>query len=637
MHRRFLITAMALPALFSCNVGEPFSLEDNPDTVVEEIPKAVNSAEGAATEEFLIRIGKGEAVPEGIEAERLFRPVPGKEELERKHGLDRWYVVRPSRGMELRAAALAVSEIPAVESIEFESSLTRPFESDHLELPAVPFTKAGNPVTMNDPLLKSQWFLYNNGDKSVFGSTNVAGTDVSIRDAWRLETGDPSVIVAVVDEGVKYTHPDLKDNMWKNSGEIPDNGKDDDGNGYVDDVYGYNFAADGAISWNLSGDEGHGTHVAGLVAATNNNGIGVSSVAGGSGSGDGVRIMSCQIFSGTRRDGVAAAAKAIKYAADNGASVLQCSFGLGSYYSDKAFSEGLSAVKAAFDYFRDPANANCSAVQGNIVVISAGNGHNSKAEYPGAYRDYICVSAVSQDNLPAWYTNYGSGVNIASPGGDNTLANGLTMLSTVPSETDATKSDYAFMHGTSMATPVVSGIAALGLSYAKRLNRKFSRDEYEALVLSSVNPLEDMLTGTKKGPSSTMDLASYRGKMGTGVIDAWKLLLNIEGVPFTTVKTGQEAVVDLSAWFGSDANHLTWLGVEIPEADRKAIGLSGDAVLRDGKLRLTCMQHGCARLTVTAIAGGSIQGSDTEMGGKPFSRAVSIVSRSNVSANDGWL
>ena len=452
---------MTLPVLFSCTGRASIF-----NTPVPE-PEPLSG-------EVLVLLEEGASLPQSVKAERLFGSHPGKEAIEKKYGLDRWYLVTLEEGQD---EAVLENALCVERKVRFD----KPFVSDSgFQVVEAPSTKV-EPVVMNDPLFKNQWFLFNNGDKNTFGPTTVAGEDVDIRDAWALCAGDPSIVVAVVDEGVRYDHPDLAANMWVNKGEIPDNGIDDDGNGFVDDVHGYNFAANGAISWNQGGDEGHGTHVAGLVAAVNNNGIGISSVAGGSGNGDGVRLMSCQIFSGSIRDNNAACARAIKYAADNGASVLQCSFGLGSYYSDKAFSESLSAVKAAFDYFRDPANANNDAVEGNIVVISAGNSHNSKAEYPGAYRDFICVSATSQDGLPAWYTNYGTGVNIASPGGDNTL--GLTMLSTLPGS-----NEYGYMHGTSMATPVMSGITALGISYAKGTPSTFIRTFHASMIPVPILP-----------------------------------------------------------------------------------------------------------------------------------------------------
>ncbi|MCQ2164845.1 MAG: S8 family serine peptidase [Bacteroidales bacterium] len=618
-----------LPLLLTGCDGRTSLIEDTP------LPASViGCPDNADNSRILVQTDDISSAADGFEYERLFPSTPGKESIEHRYGLDSWFVVTIPEGMEAREVAGRLSKSEAVRSIEFCAALTDPSERDDMTVCDIaPMTKsAAEPVSMNDPLFKSQWFLFNNGDKSTFGQTCVAGCDVNIKDAWSLCAGDPSIIVAVVDEGVKYTHPDLEANMWTNTGEIPGNGIDDDRNGYVDDIHGYNFIDDGPISWNKGGDNGHGTHVAGLVAAVNNNGIGISSVAGGSGKGDGVRIMSCQIFSGSSHDN-AAVAKAIKYAADNGASVLQCSFGLGKYYSDRAFSESLSAVKAAFDYFRAPENANNSAVDGNIVIISAGNSHNNFAEYPGAYRDYICVSAISQDNLPAWYSNYGLGVNIAAPGGDNTFT--LTMLSTLPSELKG--NDYGFMHGTSQATPVVSGIAALGLSYAKQLGRHFTRDEFEAMILTAVNPLEDRLSGSKMGPTSSFDLASRKGGMGTGVIDAWKMLMNVEGVPFVTVKTGTDASIDLRRLLGEDAAKIAIKEVSISSRDSEALGLKEAPAVSQGILHINCSKMGSARITVEAVAGGAAEGTDTDMGGKLFKRTISIVSRENASNNGGWL
>lgn len=605
------------------------------------VSKAVNSPEGAMENGLLVRLTSAEDKPllgGGYRLSPVFPSVPGKEAVEKKYGLDRWFMVSLPEGIDIVTAAQLLDKEDCVERIEYGVRLESPCRRSGM--PVSELTKAASegPVTMNDPLFKSQWFLHNNGNKDMFGSAAVAGADVNIRDAWRLETGDPSVIVAVVDEGIKYTHPDLAEAMWVNEDEIPDNGIDDDGNGYVDDVHGYNFLVGGPVSWGKYGDVGHATHVAGLVGAVNNNGIGISSVAGGSGNGDGVRLMSCQIFSGSQQDNIAAYAAAIKYAADNGASVLQCSFGQtsGHYASDAAYEQSRTAEKAAIDYFLDPANANCKAVNGNIVVFSAGNDGGSMASYPGAYRDYICVGAISQDNLPAWYTNYGPGVNIAAPGGDNAV--GITMLSTVPSESDEAGGDYAFMHGTSMATPVVSGIVALGLSYALELGRTFDRDEFKSMVLTSVNSLEPLLVGTKQKPAGTVvQMSQYKGKMGTGTIDAWKLLMNIEGVPFVTVKVGEEVSVDLADWLGADAAWMTVTGVEISAEDREALGLENDPVVEDGALKLRCSKVGSGRFSIRAVAGGYAEGTASQPGGMAIARTVSVVSRHNVSQSGGWL
>ena len=178
----------------------------------------------------------------------------------------------------------------------------------------------------NDPLLSDQWHLVNNGN--LRPTKFIKGADVNVEKAWDLTTGDPSIIVAVLDEGVDVSHPDLKESMWVNEGEIWKSTEDNDGNGYIGDVHGYNFVGKhGVISTDSKYDTGHGTHVAGVIAAANGNGLGISSIAGGNGSLPGVKIMSCQIFSGVYAGTVLEEVRAIKYAADNGAVILQCSWG----------------------------------------------------------------------------------------------------------------------------------------------------------------------------------------------------------------------------------------------------------------------------------------------------------------------
>ena len=169
-------------------------------------------------------------------------------------------------------------------------------------------------MPFNDPKLQDQWHYINLGDVSVAPTSRV-GADVNVKDAWNLTTGDSRIIVAICDEAVKYNHPDLQANMWVNEGEIADNGIDDDGNGYIDDVHGFNFLSPYdketgtwevlPLSWDKVNDSGHGTHVAGTIAAVNNNGMGVCGIAGGrTGNGDGVRIMTCQLFSGNATAGM---------------------------------------------------------------------------------------------------------------------------------------------------------------------------------------------------------------------------------------------------------------------------------------------------------------------------------------------
>lgn len=214
----------------------------------------------------------------------------------------------------------------------------------------------------NDELLPMQWHLINRGN--LFGDKSIVDADVQCEEAWKSSTGDKSIIVAVLDEGVMVEHPDLKNSMWVNEGEVYRSKQDNDGNGYKGDVYGYNFVFEtGVISWDDINDTGHGTHVAGVIAAQNNNGIGISSIAGGNADIPGVKIMSCQIFSGNTVSNSLATVRAIKYAADNGAVILQCSWGYVSgsansyewgapgFKDEEEWATNAPLEKDALDYF----------------------------------------------------------------------------------------------------------------------------------------------------------------------------------------------------------------------------------------------------------------------------------------------
>lgn len=271
----------------------------------------------------------------GYHFERIF-PVDSKnEERTRIAGLHLWYQVKFDEGTDLQEAARRLSQLGEISKVQGNSRIKRAYNPksrrsyvSQAALQQRAATRSGVAAgRFSDPGLAYQWHYTNSGNNA-FDKTNstgetlagsIAGCDVGCYEAWQKCTGDPSVIVAVLDDGVMYTHPDLAGNIWVNDKEELYAGTDADGNGYKDDRYGYNFVHNtAAISWTDVSDIGHGTHVSGTIAAMNN-GYGVCGIAGGDGTKDsGVKIMICQVFAGENSLSLNGEAQAIKYAADNG-------------------------------------------------------------------------------------------------------------------------------------------------------------------------------------------------------------------------------------------------------------------------------------------------------------------------------
>ena len=600
-----------------------------------------------------IREGRGEEVAaklfDGIAIESLepaIRRMPKNEALARELGLDRWYYVAFDASISVESVMLAAAPHAEVCAVEYNtlSSLA----SDCVARPYAAALPYASELQFNDPMNASQWNLHNTADQNI-ARTAREGADVGVRDAWRLTAGTPDVVVAVCDAPIKYTHPDLTAAMWVNEAEMSGQaGVDDDGNGFVDDVHGYNFCTEGysngELNWLVDGESGHGTHVAGIIGAVNNNGIGVSSVAGGSGNGDGVRLMSCQIFEGGMSAGNRELSEAFTYAADNGACIAQCSYGYSAstYASDNAYINASSLEYRAIKYFIDPKNANHPALDANIAIFAAGNEAASNSDYPGALPICVSVTAYGPDYLPGWYTNYGRGCNIAAPGGDLlTAIDGNTdrssVLSTCISEVAG---EYAYMSGTSMACPHVSGVAALGISYAGKLGKRYTAVEFRDMLLTSVEDINQYLTSGKKeyyGYDVAINLKDYHKRMGTGAIDAWRLLMQIEGTPSVMVRTGEESTVSLTEYFGASAADITYLKVEVSDEAKEILGITTTPKVKGGELTIKCENRGSAKITISAIAGGGQLGGGNNIGGTEIKREVSIISRGVTTNNGGWF
>lgn len=520
--------------------------------------------------------------------ERLF-PECGKFEARTKaEGLDCWYIASYDKKIVSRDVVRQLKKCGSIEYIEYPMKIKSADGSAFTPFTAVPERiapakaavrrNASFPFNESEDAQQRQWHYNNTGN--VFGNETLVGADADVWAAWNLSQGNPDVIVAVIDQGVKCDHEDLADNMWINGGEIPGNGIDDDGNGYVDDVHGYNFIDNnGTIT--VSESLYHGTHVAGTIAAVNNNGKGVNGIAGGSGNGDGVRIMSLQTLgsgdSGSSGAGLGGAVRAMKYAADNGAVICQNSWGYNSKVSWNTWTRNsYGALRRAMDYFIKYAgvdeNGNQTGpMKGGLIVFAAGNDGVNYDSYPAADKKVVSVASCSYYGVSAIYTNYGSWIDITAPGGDTTLSDatyGGVYSTTVGKDgTDA----YGYAEGTSMACPHVSGACALAVSYyyGKEHRMGLTPDVLKAALLSSARPFTQYLS------------EAYIGNMGVGLLDTWNLLRYMDytaDIPTKFVKTGKTVAIDLKAYFPT-VQVISYSNSAPEVVDVK---LSGDSLLITG-------------------------------------------------------
>ncbi|WP_020473323.1 S8 family serine peptidase [Zavarzinella formosa] len=326
----------------------------------------------------------------------------------------------------------------------------------------------------NDPSFGNLWGLNNTGQD---GGT--ANADINAPEAWNTNTGSGKMIVAVIDSGIDYTHPDLAANMWKNPKEVAGNGKDDDGNGYKDDIYGWNFVNN---TPNVMDDNGHGTHVAGIIGAVGDNGIGVAGVNWH------VQLMALKFLDKDGSGYMSNAVKALNYAVANGAKVVNNSYAGGG--SDPAMQAAIAAAKA----------------KGVIFVAAAGNDGTSddiNPVYPANYNsdNVVTVAATDRNDKLASYSNFGRNtVEIAAPGSN--------IYSTLPGN------KYGVYSGTSMAAPEVTG--AIALVWDTHPTWTYSQ------VINAILKTADIL------PSLT-------GKVATGRLDVGAAINYSISAPITTI------------------------------------------------------------------------------------------------------
>jgi subtilisin family serine protease len=428
MYRHLVLVGLAAVILLAVGVS---SAAGGP------LPRPVPVAKGAA--DILPVAQRGELIsgPQFVEGEVLVRLrtdlVP--KATDAKAMVDEFHTFSASLGAQV-IQAVPVSEVAEVYrvklpdgmSVEEAVALYRANRSVKYAEPNYLWFPTATPA---EPWFHRLWGMNNSGQDfsdGRFGHVGYPGADINAPEAWDVRTDASSVVVCVIDQGIQYDHPDLAANMWVNLGEIPDNGIDDDDNGFIDDVYGWDFFHDDNTVFDAWYEDYHGTHVAGTIGAAAN-GAGVVGVAWD------VKIMSAK-FLGPGGGSTFDAIRAVNYAKDNDAAITSNSWGGGGY------SE---ALKEAI------------ANSGMLFIAAAGNNGldcDIYPHYPSAYDlpNVISVAASDWNDQLADFSNYGvESVDLAAPG--------YWILSCYPHPTYTY--GYAWMGGTSMATPHVSGAAAL--------------------------------------------------------------------------------------------------------------------------------------------------------------------------------
>lgn len=524
--------------------------------------------------------------------ERVF-PHAGKfEERSRRAGLHLWYAIEFDESIPVHRAMAELASVKEIAVVEPAVEAVRDNSSSNAFLP---YTQ-GYPrpeCDFTDPRLGEQWHYYNDGTVI---STAVEGADARVLQGWEIETGKPEVIVCVVDGGIDITHEDLIPNLWINEAELNGTpGVDDDGNGYVDDIYGHNFIQ----GYSALLADTHGSHVAGTIAAKNNNNTGVAGVAGGDGTpGSGVRVMSAQIFATEKYWERSASseriAAAIKYGADNGAVISQNSWGT------KNATETSQVILEAIKYFIDNAGIDENGVQvgpmkGGLVIFAAGNEETSTRKYPAAEEIVVAVAAFGPDARKAYYSNWGDWVDISAPGGNLYLGTRAGVLSSIGGWDGRriVSNAYDFFQGTSMACPHVSGVAALLVSRFGVGKPGLTPEDVKKMLYSTTYSIDAY------NPD-------YAGLLGHGAVDAGAALrysIQPENRPPVVEETIDDEVIEglnrirtinLADHFTDpDGDPLTFSTV----CSREGIV---EVSVSDGVLTYKTKAYGNTRVTITA-------------------------------------
>lgn len=539
MNKNYKFLSITLLMLFSIFMGID-SFAQKPETIAGKVRIKISPIVVAKVEQMaqtyskegiaLSGVPKVDALNIEYNATGMTRvfPYSGKfEEKHQKHGLHLWYELKIDESFDPSKVAITYAQLSEVSFAEpvlaKEQYLAQPIEA--------PVATFANTSDFDDPGLSLQWHYENDGSLENY----IQEADINLFEAWGKTTGSSDVIVAIVDGGLDYDHEDLSDNIWINEIELNGlEGIDDDGNGYPDDIYGYNFAkGNGVIEPHY-----HGTHVGGTVAAVNNNGKGVSGIAGGDGTpGSGVRLMSSQIFTEDGANG--GYANALVYSADMGAVIAQNSWG---WRSPDYFEQ---SVLDAIDYFIEEAGQySGSPISGGVVIFASGNNGDQAEYWPGAYDRVISVSATGPNNTKASYSNFGSWVDLSAPGGDFNYGTEAGVYSTLPAN------KYGYLNGTSMACPHVSGIAALVVSQFK--NTGMTAEDVKTQLVTAVHNIDPYNPG-------------YEGLLGNGYIDAALALIpnNSDNPP--------AAITDLTIFgTGTDFADLAWSMPTDPDNEHAA-------------------------------------------------------------------